>query len=52
MMMVAGFYFHPAEKSSFFVIYFRCVTLADKTGQRPYGWLVLGINTTTIWERK
>ena len=28
-MEVAGFYFHPAEKSSFFVIYYRCVTLAD-----------------------
>ena len=29
MMMVAGFYIHPAEKSHFFVIYYRCVTLAD-----------------------
>ena len=29
MMMVAGFYFHPAEKSHFFVIYYRCVTFAD-----------------------
>ena len=29
MMMVAGFYIHPAEKSQFFVIYYRCVTLAD-----------------------
>ena len=33
-MMVAGFYFHPAEKSSFFGFYVNGVTLADG-GEKP-----------------
>ena len=44
-MEVAGFLcsyrrvFAPLLKSRFFGFYVNGVTLADKTGQRPYGWL-------------
>ena len=44
-MEVAGLYmpilsvFAPLLKSRFFGFYVNGVTLADKTGQRPYGWL-------------